>query len=109
MNARRDPHAEAADRSARLGRRSITTAELREFSRWRDNAANDAAYSALEAAAERIRGRFVAQPDANGFCVSDTWTAEPVVFAGATMVGVGERDACDVADLLNRRHRSRLD
>ncbi|MGH6967347.1 MAG: DUF4880 domain-containing protein, partial [Phenylobacterium sp.] len=45
MSSRRDPRAEAAAWIAKLSQPRITTAELREFSAWRDDPANDAAYS----------------------------------------------------------------
>lgn len=92
---------------ASLSRKSITTNELDEFFDWRRDPVNASAYRAIERTRARTRGRFVVQPDPGGFCVIDTWTGEPAVFARAPQVGVTEEDARDVAEVLNRRHWAR--
>jgi hypothetical protein len=94
---------EAAAWIAKLSRPRITTAELHEFSVWRADPANDAAYRAVEQTVRRRDGRFVVQPDPTGFSVIDTWTGDPAVFAAIPQAGISEEDARDIAELLNRR------
>jgi hypothetical protein len=91
----------------RLGKKSITTAELYEFTGWRDDPANDAAYSVVEKDWMRSRGRFVMLPASSGFDVIDSWTGEPATFANAPMSGLSEEDADAVVELLNTRTRRR--
>jgi hypothetical protein len=94
---------EAAVWFERLGQKSITTAEVREFFHWQRLPTNKAAYRAIETAWERARGRFVTRPDPLGFSVIDRRTGEPATFANGRMTGVPEQDALDIAALLNRR------
>ncbi|HEX3365373.1 hypothetical protein [Phenylobacterium sp.] len=112
MSAARLPKAEAEARDwfERLGRTSITTAELYAFRDWRDNEANDAAYTRLERETPMNWGRFLVQPSANGFAVVDSHTGEPASFAKTTMIDLDVEDANDVARLLAGRegHRRRL-
>lgn len=106
MPFRRDPKAEAAAWIAKLSQPKITTAELNEFTAWRDDPANDAAYRRVELDTERQRpqrGRFIFRPDPTGFSVIDTWTGDPAVFAAIPQTGISEEDARDIAELLNRR------
>jgi len=94
---------EAAAWFERLGQRSITTEEVREFFHWQRVPTNKAAYRAIETAWERTRGRFVTRPDPLGFSVIDRRTGEPATFANVQVAGVPEQDALDIAALLNRR------
>jgi hypothetical protein len=88
----------------KLGQRSITTAEVRAFAAWRDDPANDAAYSKLEAETPRTGGRYAVLPSPGGFSVIDTFTGEPASFATARQVGISVEDANEIADVLNLRH-----
>lgn len=88
----------------KLGRRSITTAEVRAFAAWRDDPANDAAYSKLEAETPRTGGRYAVMPSPGGFRVVDTFTGEPAEFASAKQEGISVEDANEIADILNLRH-----
>lgn len=88
----------------KLGQRSITTAEVRAFAAWRDDPANDAAYSKLEAQTPRRGGRYAVLPSPGGFAVIDTFTGEPADFAKVQQRGISVEDANDIADILNRRH-----
>ena len=106
MSPPRDPKAEAEAWIAKLSRTSITSAELQEFSVWRDDSANDAAYRRAELEAERQRpqrGRFVVRPDGTGFSVIDTCTGDLAVFATVLQTGISEEDAREIAEVLNRR------
>jgi ferric-dicitrate binding protein FerR (iron transport regulator) len=103
MSSRRNPQVEAAAWIAKLSQTRITTAELQEFSAWRKDPANDAAYRAVEQSVRRRGGRFVFQPDARGFSVIDTWTGDPAEFAARPQTGISKEDARDIAELLNRR------
>ena len=103
MQSRRDPQVEAAAWIAKLSALSITTEALREFGAWRSDPANAAAYRTIRGSAGRLRGRFLAQPDATAFCVIDTLTGDPAVFATVPQTGVSEEDAWDIAEVLNRR------
>jgi len=94
---------QAAAWFARLSQTSLTTPELRGFSAWRRAPRNRAAYAAIESEWERTRGRFKVRPDALGFTVFDSRIDEPATFAKASIAGVDEQDAVDIARLLNRR------
>ena len=86
----------------RLGRNRVTTAEVWEFARWRDDPVNDAAYTALEACYLDAR-RYVVQPGTKGFRVVDIWTGQPAVIALTPQEGISEAEARQIAALLNRR------
>lgn len=88
----------------KLGRVPITTAEVWAFARWRDDPANDAAYSKLEAQTPRRGGRYAVLPSPGGFSVVDTFTGEPAVFATAPQEDISVEDANEIADILNHRH-----
>jgi len=105
MEATKQAMHEAKAWLQRLGKTSITTAELYEFTDWRRDPANDAAYSAVEKDWMRSRGRFVMLPASSGFDVIDSWTGEPATFANAPMSGLLEEDADAVVELLNTRTR----
>ena len=105
MSAARLPKAEAEARDwfERLGRTSITTAELYAFRDWRDTEANDAAYTRLERETPMSWGRYLVQPSAKGFAVIDGGRGEPATFANALMIDLDVEDANDVARLLASR------
>lgn len=88
----------------KLGQRSITTAEVRAFAARRDDPANDAAYSKLEAETPRSGRRYAVLPSPGGFSVIDTFTGEPATFAKARHTGVSVEDANEITDIFNRRH-----
>jgi hypothetical protein len=105
MSAARLPkaEAEAQDWFERLGRTSITTAEVYAFRDWRDNEANDAAYTRLERETPMNWGRYLVQPSAKGFAVIDGSRGELATFANGLMIDLDVEDANDVARLLAGR------
>lgn len=88
----------------RLGRMPITTAEIWDFARWRDDPACDAAFTRLEDQTPNTRGRFVVLPSPGGFSVIDTLTGEPAIFAKAQQTDISVEDANGIADILNLRN-----
>jgi hypothetical protein len=90
----------------KLGQKRVTTADVWAFGAWRDDPANDAAYSKLETETPRRGGRYAVLPSPGGFSVIDTFTGEPATFARAEQKGISVEDANGIADILNLRHFS---
>lgn len=88
----------------KLGQSTITTTEVWAFARWRDDPANDAAYSKIEAQTPRTGGRYAVLPSPGGFSVIDTFTGEPATFGMAHQAAISVEDANEIADILNRRY-----
>jgi hypothetical protein len=100
--ADQDPQREAREWFQRLGRARVTTAEVGAFSRWRDDPANDAAYTALELGLEG-GARYVVRPMTERYRVIDQWTGLVVETDGVRHADLDERTARLQAISMNAR------
>lgn len=101
-----DPQQEARAWFEKLSRPKVTTAEMQAFEGWRDNPANDAAYSALELGLEGGR-RFVIRPMVECYRIVDIWTGETAALGGAVQSNLSDEEARRAAAQLNQLVRSR--
>lgn len=104
--AARDPQHEARAWFEKLGTSPVTTAEVHAFGRWRDDPANDAAYTALELGLEE-RPRYVVRPMTDQYQVVDQWTGQTVANNGKRLVDLEEGAARRVAARMNAQGKQR--
>lgn len=102
--AAQDPQCEARAWFEKLGTSPITTADVRAFARWRDDPANDAAYTALELGLEE-QPRYVVRPMTEQYHVVDQWTGQTVTNNGKRLADLDKGAARRVAAQMNAKRK----
>jgi hypothetical protein len=106
LMAAQDPQREARIWFEKLGTSPVTTADVHAFGRWRDEPANDAAYTALELGLEE-QPRYVVRPMTEQYKVVDQWTGQTVMTNGQGLVDLEESAARRFAARMNAQEKRR--